>query len=212
MAKKPLARYLGPSDASDFFGVTPGAITRAMRGNGRLAKAVVLRDGKRRIDMEHAAAKAYRKGKRPAAKDSAPPPIVESDIVERKPLERKIRKYRKMTLDQILRDYGTLPEFADVVRAQKDIEAIHAHRLKSDQSTGELIPRAFVRTSIIGMVERVNLRLLNDLPASLSGEVFSACQTGATLEEVQELIHDAVSKELKSLKKDTEKEIRRAKG
>ena len=71
--------------------------------------------------------------------------------------------------------------------------------------------RTFVKQHVLGMVERVFQRLLADMPAKLASEVHTMCDTGATLEEVQQAIHDAVARELKTLKKDTTKEIKRAK-
>lgn len=203
-------QYVSPADAAKLYNCSPPAILKQMKApRGKLCAAVVIVDGKKRIDLKHAAAKEYRKEHRRSQKE------VDSGTVETTggvgvELESEIRTYLDYTVRDVVDRYGTMELFASLLAAAYKIEQIHAQRLASDRSTGKLISREFVKKHVLGLVERSNQRLLTDMPTKLASEVHTMCDTDATVEEVQQVIQDAVSRELKTVKGDVAKEIKRA--
>lgn len=208
------SRYIGQSPAAKIYACTIPAIAAAMKPGKGLFDAVVQIGEGRKIDMEHPAALEYRKAHRMRIKEPDPiPPTVQNTMGGRAgtAIEGEIRKYWDYTLGQIVDKFGTMPAFASMLQAADKVESIHARRLEADRKTGELISREFVKKNILSLVERVFQRLLAEMPVGLATEVHTMCSTNATLEEVQQAIHDAVSRELKTLKRDTKREIKRAK-
>ena len=181
-----------------------------MKGpRGKLAAAVVEIDGKKRINLQHPAAKEYRKEYRRSQKE------VESGVIETTggvgiEVEAEIRTYLDYTVRDVVELYGTMELFASLLAAAYKIEQIHAQRLASDRSTGKLISREFVKKHVLGLVERTNQRLLTDMPTKLASEVHTMCDTDATVEEVRHVIEDAVSRELKTVKDAVKEKIRDA--
>ena len=208
------SRYIGQSAAAKIYACTVPAIAAAMKPGKGLFDAVVQIGSGRKIDMEHPAALEYRKAHRMRVKGSDPvPPTVSNTMGGRAgaAIEGEIRKYWDYTLGDIVAKFGTMPAFASMLQAADKVESIHARRLEADRKTGELISRGFVKKNILGLVEQIFQRLLAEMPVSLATEVHTMCSTGATLEEVQQAIHDGVARELKTIKRDAKKEIKRAK-
>ncbi len=204
-------QYKTLDEAAKHYKVTRAAVAhQTKKPKGKLADALVMVAGKKRIDMGHAAAKAWV----PTRRVARAPPDSSEDIESASggglEMESEVRRYWDYTLRQIIERYGTMPIFASMLQAADKVESINARRLDSDRKTGELISRDFVKKHILGLVEQVFQRMLADLPVTLASEVHTMCATDATLEEVQQAIHDAVSRELRTIKKDTTKEIRRA--
>ena len=117
-----------------------------------------------------------------------------------------------MTLDELLKRYGTLAIFKDLVTAQDKIEGIYAKRLSADKSTGELIEREYVRKHVLGLIEATNQRMLTEVPQNLGIRIHGLCQTGASPEQCQELLQNGISRELKSIKQDVQRSIKNASG
>ena len=202
-SKYPMSRrYRTFSQWAKTAGCTPAAVTKATKPGNKLHGSVVERDGKKMIDTEAPAAMKWRPQHR------APQP---EEVEEIAPvLEAKLRKYMDFTLTEIIDKFGTMELFSSLLTAVGKIETIHAQRLKADQSTGELIPREFVRQHVLGLLERVFLRVQTDLPTTLASEVHTMCANGATIEQLEELIREGVSSELQTVKVDTVKKIKRA--
>ncbi len=204
-------RYKTLDEAAIHYKVTRAAVAHQTKEpKGKLAAALVMVAGKKRINMDHAAAKAWV----PSRRVARAPPDSSADVEAASggglEIEEEIRKYWDYTLRHIIERYGTMPIFASMLQAADKVESINARRLDSDRKTGELISREFVKKHILGLVEQIFQRMLAEMPVKLASEVHTMCATGATLEEVQQSIHDAVSRELRTIKKDTTKEIKRA--
>jgi hypothetical protein len=103
-----------------------------------------------------------------------------------------------------------MAQFKDLLAAADKIEGIHAKRLAADKSTGELIAREYVRKHVLGLVEAISQRLLTEAPVKIAYETHGRCQTGATVEQVQTIVQDAISRELKTAKRDVTKAIKNA--
>ena len=54
--------------------------------------------------------------------------------------------------------------------------------------------------------------MLSDMPAKLAQDMHAACENGATIEALQLTIEEAVGGEIRTIKDDTKKAIRRAQG
>lgn len=199
-------RFVNFTRAAEFFVCTPPAITKAVRVGGVLHSAVVEINEKRKINLHHPDAQNWRQAERLAAEQVDVPTMTGVDPV----LEEKVRKYLDYTVRDILNKFGTMKLWADLLTAADKIEKIHSQRLQSDRSTGELISRRYVKTRVLGMYERIFLELLSDLPTTLASEVHNMCEIGGTLEEVQQTIHNSLSRAIATVKDDTVKEIRNA--
>lgn len=177
-----------------------------------LFPATVARQGKTLLDTEHKAAKAWRKEYRIKAPKSVAKVIdtPEPRNMGLTDIEEEIRAYWTWTLEDIVRKCGTMPVFATLLQAADKIEAIHLRRLQADKQTGELISREYVSRNVMSLIERIFQRLLTETPVSLAFEVHGKCETGATTEQIQQAIHDALSRELRTIKADTKKAIRDA--
>ena len=205
-------RYLNQVEAGDLYGCKRQTVGAAMKKGKALYAATVKRDGVRLVDIKHPAAKAYRAGHRVTNSRAtartidtpAPSRMTANDV------EEDIRAYWDWTLKQIFQKCGTLAAFAQLLTAAHKIESIHAQRLDSNKKTGDLISRDYVSRNVFGLIEAVFQRLLTEAPVRLSLEVHGRCETGATLEEIQQVIKDAIARELKTIKRDATKAIKDA--
>lgn len=205
-------RYLNQTKAALIYGCKRQAIREAMQKGKALHAAVVFNKKTKRdeIDMKHPAAVAYRREYRTdlgevEEEESTP----EIDAAATLPPE--IRKAMDMTLRDVIDRYGMIDAFAKLLTAAEKIENIHAKRLDSDKKTGELTSRKFVEDHMFGLVEQVFQRLLTDLPATLSYKVHGQCSTGAAVETIQETIRAGVTVELRNIKTDMKKLLKKAK-
>ena len=183
-----------------------------MKKGKALHPATVTRDGKRLVDMKHPAAKAWRAGSRIAnptetavTRDTPQPQDMQPHDVD-----ENIRDYWDWTLKQVIQKCGSVPAFYQLLQAVEKIESIHAKRLDSNKKTGDLIARDYVSCNVFGLIERVFQRLLAEAPVRLSLEVHGRCETGATVEDIQQVIKEGISRELKTVKRDAKKAIKDA--
>ena len=205
-------RYLNQTEAGKVYDCNRKAIYAQMAKGKLLHAATVTRGGVRMIDMQHRAAKAYRAAYRISNPDETARTI-DTPVASRMTaddVEEEIRNYWDWTLKQIIHRCGTMPAFAQLLAAADKIESIHGKRLDADKKTGDLIPRDYVSRNVFGLIEALFQRLLTDLPVRLSLEVHGRCQTGATLEDIQQVVKTAVERELKTIKRDAKKEIKNA--
>lgn len=205
------SQYLNQTQAARVYQCDPKAIRNAMSKGKALHAATVERNGRRYVNMNHRAAKAYRAEYRIADPDEAARTVEPSARGEETPADipEEIRECWSWTLEDIIRKCGTRQAFAHLLAAADKIESIHSKRLDSDKKTGDLISREFVQKHVVGLIERVFQRLLTDAPVKLSYEVFGLCETGATVEQVQDAIKAGLSRELKTIKRDTAKALKK---
>jgi hypothetical protein len=204
-------RYLNFTEAGKVYNCERVSVRAAASKPQLLQPAIVEHNGKRLVDMEHPAARAYRLEHRVTNPDAPSRVIPTSGPMTDDPtVGAEIRAVWKWTIEDVFTKCGSLPAFSSLLQSIDKIESIHAKRLAADKSTGELISREYVSKHVLGLIERMFQRLLTDLPVGLSYEVHGKCATGATVEAIQESIRTAVTRELKSVKADTRKAIRNA--
>ena len=172
-------------------GVTRGAVTRAL--DGRLGAALVGT----KIDVNHSEAVAYL-DKHAAltaarkARDEKAGVTIEN--------ESKVEKYLDLSLREIIAFFGSDIEFIDWLKAAKILEDVKEKRIKNELSLDNLIPRDFVKSHILSLIETVNVRLLHDSPRTIAARVLDAFESGETRENIEKLICDLLSIQLKNVK------------
>jgi phage terminase Nu1 subunit (DNA packaging protein) len=85
----------------------------------------------------------------------------------------------------------------EVLKLQAQIEEI---RLKNAERTSRLVDREVVERLIFSPLERAFVRLLTDVPRSLSSKVYNEVKAGGGLESIEKLIHDEMSRALKQIR------------
>jgi hypothetical protein len=83
---------------------------------------------------------------------------------------------------------------------QKRTEEVAKLALANAKERGQLISRQLVETHILGSLEFLHKRLLGDAAKSIAGRCCSLVRSGAPLEEVQRMVRDEISKQLRSSK------------
>lgn len=121
------------------------------------------------------------------------------------PDDIELANFGSMTLDKILKIYGTVTRFKDLLSATKLIEDIIEKRIKNAKSSGDLISRHHVDTFMIGAYETLYIRLLQDSPRTISASVLAAWESGEKPEQVEIMIKDLLSTQLKSVQKEVTK-------
>ncbi|MHA1839308.1 MAG: hypothetical protein ACTSYO_05030, partial [Candidatus Ranarchaeia archaeon] len=111
-----------------------------------------------------------------------------------------LEEYMDWPLRDLVARFGTDESFKRWVDAAKVLADIRLKDLKADEMMGKMIPRELVKTHIFGAIENSNLRLLSDLPKTLSQRLQAHFKSGGTTEEGEELGRELIGSQLKSLK------------
>jgi hypothetical protein len=82
-------------------------------------------------------------------------------------------------------------------RREAEVALIETRR---EREAGELIERQLVQTHVLGHLERLHLRLLRDVPASLAPRLAAAARTGAIDAALAATIRASISSELAAAK------------
>lgn len=212
-------RLYSRSQFARYAEVTPAAITKACKDGNGLADAC-LGD---RVDVDHRAAVAYLKahGKAPVPKPKKPPAKKKGakraaqddqfdtdDPVAVARLDHGVLS--QMTIQEVIDTFGSRRGVRDWLEALKLIEAIRKTRLDNDETEGELISRELVRTHVFGAIEALHQQLLADLPRTLVTRLYASARSEEPQEEVERIVCQLISKQLKTVKTRTERVIRNA--
>ncbi|MCK5606566.1 hypothetical protein KAR91_31980 [Candidatus Pacearchaeota archaeon] len=111
-----------------------------------------------------------------------------------------LEEFMEWTLRDLVAKFGTDDNFKRWADAAKVLVDIRLKDLKVDEMKGDLISRELVKTHIFGALENSNLRLLSDLPKTLSQRLRAHFKSGGTLEKGEELGRELIGSQLKSLK------------
>lgn len=114
--------------------------------------------------------------------------------------KKDIEAYLGMTLHDITSTFGSDVEFVEWLRSAKLIEDIKEKRIRNQTSLGNFIPREYVKNHIFAMLETTHVRLLNDSPRTIAARVLDAHAAGQTREDIETLIGDLISVQLKGIK------------
>jgi hypothetical protein len=144
----------------------------------------------------------------PPANDAAPPapdlpaePLASNDeAAHRDTRADDIERYAHMTLDQLMRKFGTATAFADWLAARKRISDIREKDLKNDERSGRLIPRELVRTHVFSHIEQSTRRLLQDAATTIARRVYAAAKAGLPVEEAENTVREIIGSQLRPVK------------
>ena len=179
--------------------VSRSAITKA--ANGPIAAAVV--NGK--INIEHALVIEWlsskniyidgvkAKQKADVIKSQEPTTIGGIDIKE---LEH-------LTIKEIGMQYGTLDGFKIFVETLRSISTYNFKNMRRKTLRSTLIDRDLVSKSIFSLIDVANDKLTSELPQVLVKNIVTRVQNGGNVlsEDVEKMIRDSISRELKNTKK-----------
>jgi hypothetical protein len=196
-----MPRYVRKSTLAEACGVGPSRISNLCKG--RFAQALA-RDGT--LDIDHPEIAAYMREHgasdedvgysalaAPVATDGAgapPAPGVPDDIDQ----------YAEMTLRQLIDQFGTDEKFEVWLKSLKTIGEIEDRRLKNATAKSQLISRDVVDRYVFGVIEATYTRLLNDSPKTIAGQVRAAVKAGQTTEEIEAMVRDLISSQIKGIK------------
>jgi len=114
--------------------------------------------------------------------------------------KKDVEAYLGMTLHDIITTFGSAVEFVEWLKSAKLIEDIKEKRIRNQTSLGNFIPRDYVKNHIFAMLETTHVRLLNDSPRTIAARVLDAHAAGQTREDIETLIGELISVQLKGLK------------
>lgn len=203
-------RYVILAEAAKLYGVRRQSISDASKPGKPLEFAVAKQDGRRVWDMTHPAMLAYKGGPNWTALDDSLAPEAPSTEGTVETLPEDVRQFWKWTVERIIRTHGTFDKFYRLVQSMEKVESIQEKRQKNRRESGKLISRELVQKHVFSLIEKLFQRLLQDLPVTLALDIHGMCESGATIEEVQAAIKNAISIELGDAKKGIARGIRKS--
>jgi hypothetical protein len=108
-----------------------------------------------------------------------------------------------MSLREVTDVFGTVDQFKTWLEARRLIEDVKLKEMQSNAKRGEYIPRALVEQSIFPFIDSAFVRLVEDLPETLSSQLYNKIQSGYELHDVTVYVRDSISKVLKGLKENS---------
>jgi phage terminase Nu1 subunit (DNA packaging protein) len=98
-------------------------------------------------------------------------------------------------------------------RSEVELEILEqkafALRMKNAIQVGEVVSRASFEKGIWQPIEGMCIHWLTDVPKSLAAQIRPAALSGATVQEIEDIIRKALSQEIKSMKKKCETAVQR---
>lgn len=199
-------------------GVSAAAITKACRANGQL-RAACVGD---LIDIGHAAARAYLRGKgivppRAAIHAPDPAPPESADPAENYDLPEVGQNFRAkypdvstcldLPLRVVVDEFGTVKKFREATTARKEIAATHAQELKNAERIGELIERAFVEQHLFGALEELARRLLSDAARTITRTNYANARSDVPLEQAEIETRNQLSAAIRRAKENAKRKL-----
>lgn len=140
------------------------------------------------------------------APTGAEPPV--PDLAAKEPPTDEVIARIRDALLPILGEFGAARNIADWIETSKNLELLMKARLANEEARGKVIAREIVRTAIFGAFDAVALRLLRDLPKTISRETYALAKADAPIEEAEAKTQRYVSKILEPLKMTVAKWLR----
>lgn len=134
------------------------------------------------------------------------------EVVEAGPVDdavpEDLHKYQDLTIRQICSRFGTLAQFEYFLKASKTIEDVVEKQLKNQEKRGELISRELIEKHLIGYVEQLSSRVLNDAPKAIVKRVRAGVKAGSSDGELEKLVIGILSADLKGAKATATKKLK----
>jgi hypothetical protein len=183
--EKTIVELIKKREFAELAGVTPGNITQLKK---RLGGAVVGN----KIDVNHPAAKLYisQRSSRDVKIESKRmkqgiPSINNLSKLENKshlpalgipkdsPKEVIPDELAKLTLEEIVNNYGSLEQFSMFVVIQKNFDEFKKRNAQTRHLRGELVDRKKLGMAVFGLIKKLFDGLVNDIPKRLTEKVIS---------------------------------------
>ena len=182
-------------------GLAQRTVTEYTRPGGPLADAV----SGTKIDAAHPSVRRLIAEQLGAQLDDTTP---HTDPVSEIP--QQYRHLADLTVSQIVRRFGSLAQYEYFLKAAKTLEEVEERRLKNSERRGEVIPREYVETHLIGYIAGITQRLLNDAPKALTRRIIAAVKADTDPGEIEKMVLKMISKDLKDARDNAQRKIRRA--
>ena len=180
-----MPRLITKTRMAELAGVKAPTISRMVGEGQRLHPALVGS----KLDQDHPAVVEYL-----TERGVTPEPPPSSSVPE------SIESFADMTLRELIEGFGTDERFESWLKSLKTIEEIQDRRIKNQAAQGRLISREVVDKHVFGAIEATYVRLLNDTPKTIAGQMQAAVKSGQAIEELETLARDLISAQLKQLK------------
>lgn len=134
---------------------------------------------------------------------AVPPPTAAIEVPEHitTVLDWKVR--------DVVEQFGTAPLFLDWLKAAKVIEEVAERRIKVAVARGDLIDRDTVRVHVMPAIDDAMQRLLTDSPRTIAARVTELVEAGAEVSEVERVIRDLISTQIRAMKSRAKRGIER---
>ena len=192
-----LRNTLQKADFAMFAGVSDAVVAQATRKSRPLYPAVVLIDGKARINPAHPAAVAYLD--RQIAKPKRAPAGVSG--LDTDGLPDDVAEFKQWTLQDIVAEFGTAARFKDHLAAYKNIASSKKIEAEVAIKEGRFVDRDEIDRKLWTPMETLHSRLLGDTARTLSRLVLDEAKAEATPESIELLIHGRIAKELTAFRR-----------
>jgi hypothetical protein len=205
-----MGELIRKSELAKRAGVTPGAVTRALKRNG-LKRALV---GKL-VDSGHPEAVKYiQEGRRKnelgkkqgGGVKEAPPRIAHisptNEQIEESlsMLPEDIRELQDLSLRDLLGMFGTVGEMGDFLKATKTMEDIQASKLKNADTEGHLVSRDLVQRGVLNQLDNMLKRLLTDGSRTIAKQVHTMALAQRSVEDCEAFVNERLSSFSRSTK------------
>lgn len=165
------------------------------------AQAYIKRQQDKKTKKTPVAAKPKPPAKRKGGAKSKPkPPAKEPAPAIHFSEDKAIAPYMDWTLRELIRVHGSSAQFKRYTDSVKVLADIRNKDLKSAELEGTLIPRAIVKTHLFGAIENNNLRLLTDMPKTITRRLDALIKSGSTVEDCETVVRELLSAHIKGVK------------
>lgn len=130
------------------------------------------------------------------------------NVIDAAQLPKDIRQLVDWPLRKILERFGTVYELNDYLNASKRVEDLYERRLKNVEKEKKLIPRDFVTVHIMGAVETIFARLLNDAPRTVTTRIVELAAADEPRENIEEACKQILSTQIKTIKSTILRELK----
>ena len=111
-----------------------------------------------------------------------------------------IRSMGHLTVNQVVEQFGTSAMFGEFLKATREIERIHAQRLKNAKEEGTVVSRRLVQQGVIDTFDLCFQRLLSDGIRTISARHADMVRAGETDEALEKFMAGKITDFIKGVK------------
>ncbi|AAQ96469.1 hypothetical protein [Vibrio phage VP16T] len=121
--------------------------------------------------------------------------------------EKSPDEFMNMTLNELVKRFGTQAKFYDYARARKTLSDIQAKDEDAARRRGEHVPFSIV-LSLVGQIDALQAALLSETAVAIRTKITALVKSGAEEKQIEKAAHDLISRTIKTTKANTERMIR----